>query len=158
MPDRPLPVPANPLEAQTAFEAHKDKALAGLCWEQDGPLAILVWLEARRPSGEVDEYLARLSFLHYPEWPPAVTFVNPDTKRYDPAFWPRTSSDRMAMHPTYGDGSEGLVCNSMVFQYYFWGGHQATDTTRWAPGNHTFAATLNELVIHLQPPSYQGRA
>jgi hypothetical protein len=146
------------MEALAAFEAHKKRALEGLRWHSDGQLAILVWLEDQHAAGQVDEYVARLSFLYYPEWPPAVTFVNPETKQYDPAFWPQAGSDRLAMHPAYGDASEGLVCNSMVFQFYFWGGHQATNTTCWAPGHHTFAATLNELAIHLQPPYYRGRA
>ena len=158
MSDRPLPVPADPAVAVSAFEAHKDKALAGFRWDQDGALAILVWLDAHRASGEIDEYLARLTFLYYPEWPPTVTFVNPETKRYAPASWPRTASDRLAMHPMYGDAPEGMVCNSMTFEYYFWGGHQANEATRWRPGTHTFAATLNELRMHLQPPYYQGRS
>lgn len=156
MPDRPLPTVSDPEEAREAFLRHRDAALEGYTWEEDGPLSILVHLEGRRPSGEVDSYLARFRFLYYPTWPPSVTFINPDTKRYDPAYWPNGGGPSLAFHPTYGDAPEGMVCNSMFFEFYFWGGHAPDEAIRWNPQRHTFAASLNELRIHLLPPYYQG--
>lgn len=160
MPDRQLPTAADPEVALAAFLRHRDLALTGYEWEQDGPLAILVALEGRRTTAEVDRYLARLSFLYYPAWPPSATFVNPATHRYDPKFWPdvdpTVAGATLALHPTYGDAPEGLVCNSMFFEYYFWGGHAPSEGIRWDSARHTFAASLNELRIHLQPPYYRG--
>lgn len=160
MPDHQLPTAADPQEAREAFLRHRDTALEGYTWEQDGPLAILVQMEGRRATSEVDRYLARLSFLYYPTWPPSATFVNPGTRRYDPKFWPDVDPSVMgatlALHPVYADAPEGLVCNSMFFEYYFWGGHMPGEVVRWDPTRHTFAASLNELRIHLRPPYYRG--
>jgi hypothetical protein len=50
-----------------------------------------------------------------------------------------------------------MVCNSMTFEYYFWGGHTPAGEIHWNKGTHTFAATIAELVDHLNPPFYQGR-
>lgn len=160
MPDHLLPTAADPEDARESFLRHRDVALDDFEWEQDGPLAIFVHLEGRRVDGTVDRYLARLSFLYYPAWPPSATFVNPDTRRYDPKSWPdvdtTVSGATLALHPVYGDAPEGLICNSMFFEYYFWGGHAPGGNIRWDPARHTFAASLNELRIHLLPPYYRG--
>lgn len=160
MPDRPLPTASDPEIARAAFLRHRDAALEEYVWEQDGALAILVPMEGRRTTSELDRYLARLTFLYYPTWPPGATFVNPQSRRYDPTKWPEVDSSvpgaTLALHPTYGDAPEGLVCNSMFFEYYFWGGHAPGESIRWDPTQHTFAASLNELRIHLQPPYYRG--
>jgi hypothetical protein len=113
-------------------------------------------LDGRRSTGEVDGYLARFSFLYYPAWPPSVTFVNPQTHRYDPAYWPDGGSDILAFYPSYGDAPSGMVCNTMFFEFYFWGGHNPGASVRWDAKQHTFAASLNELRIHLRPPYYRG--
>lgn len=156
MPDRPLPTVSDPEEAREAFLRDHAMALEGYRWEQEGPLSILVHLEGHRASGEVDLYLACFSFLYYPIWPPSVTFVNPETHRHDPAHWPNATGPNIAFHATYGDAPTGMVCNSMFFEYYFWGGHGADSSIRWDPERYTFAASLNELRIHLCPPHYHG--
>lgn len=155
MPDRPLPTVSDPEEARDAFLRHRVAALEGYRWEEEGPLSILVHLEGHRASGEVDLYLARFSFLYYPKWPPSVTFVNPGTRQYDPAYWPDGGSNTLAFHAPYGDAPTGMVCNSMFFEYYFWGGHNPDASIHWDQRNHTFAASLNELRIHLRPPFYR---
>jgi len=156
MPDRPLPTVSDPEEARAAFLRDHEKALEGYRWEEQSPLSILVHLEGHRASGEVDLYLACFSFLYYPIWPPSVTFVNPVTLKYDPAYWPKTSGPNIAFSAPYGDAPSGMVCNSMFFEYYFWGGHAPNPNISWDPKRHTFAASLNELRIHLRPPHYQG--
>lgn len=158
MPDHPLPAVSDPEEARAAFLHHQAAALEGLVWEEDGPLAIVLHLEGLRPNGEVEPYLARFSFLYYPAWPPSVTFVHPQTRVYDPAYWPKASSPTLAFHAEYGGAPAGMVCNSMFFEYYFWGGHTPDATVRWDPKRHTFAASVNELRIHLRPPYYEGRS
>jgi len=156
MPDRPLPTVSDPEEALEAFLRHHKAALEGFRWEQEGPLSILVELEAQRVSGEVDFYLARFSFLYYPTWPASVTFVKPETRRYDPTYWPSATGTNIAFHATYGDAPNGMICNSMFFEYYFWGGHNPGEGIAWDPERHTFAASVNELRIHLRPPYYKG--
>lgn len=156
MPDHPLPTVSDPEEARESFLNHRAAALEEYAWEEDGPLAILVQLEGHRADGTVDRYVARFSFLHYPTWPPSVTFVNPETRAYDPAYWPKANGPNFAFHAEYGDAPAGMVCNSMFFEYYFWGGHTPDASVRWDAACHTFAASLNELRIYLQQPLYEG--
>lgn len=159
MPDRPLPQVTDPLIARTALQAHMAKALEGYRYEYDGDRAIYVFMNGEQADGTEHEYLLRLTFLFYPDWPPSVTFLNPETRRYDRTHWPKVSgSGRVAFYPSYGDAPTGLVCNSMTFEYYFWGGHSPREAIRWKRGVHTFAATLAEIRDHLRPPHYQGRA
>ncbi|HEY2362039.1 MAG TPA: hypothetical protein VGK36_13040 [Candidatus Angelobacter sp.] len=134
------------------------KALEGLRYEYDDDRTIYLWLDARTSTGQTDQYLIRLTFLHYPDWPPSVTFVNPETKQYDGRHWPVIAgSPRLAFTPQYGDAPAGLVCNSMTFEYYFWGNHSPSADIHWNRNAHTFAATIAELIDHLNSPFYQGR-
>lgn len=157
MPDRPLPVPSDPATAQSALRQHLPKALDGYKYEYDNDRTVYVHMAGIRADGTTDEYLVRLTFLYYPTYPPSVTFVNPATKQYDGTHWPAGNSPRLAFHARYGDAPAGMVCNSMTFEYYFWGGHNPTPEISWNPQIHTFAATIAELADHLRPPLYQGR-
>lgn len=158
MPDRPLPAPTDPITASSAVREHLTKALAGRRYEYDDDRTILLWLQAARPTGETDEYLVRLRFLHYPDWPPSVTFLNPSTRLYDATHWPAISGNpNNAFYPKYGDAPEGMMCNTTSFEYYFWGGHTPTSTIHWNKNCHTFAATIAELADNLRKPFYQGR-
>jgi hypothetical protein len=158
VPDRPLPEASHPETARKSFLAHMHNALEGYRYEYDDDRTIYVCMTGTRPDSTKDEYLVRLTFLYYPEWPPCVTFVNPDTRRYDGKNWPQISgATRLAFHPSYGDAPAGMVCNSMTFEYYFWGGHSPAEGIKWNKEIHTFAATLAELQDHLEQPFYQGR-
>lgn len=158
MPDHPLPQAVDPFTSRAAIQRHLPGALEGYLYEYDGDRTIFLLLTAKKGTGETDQYLVRFSFLYYPDWPPSVTFLNPDTKQYDGSHWPNISgSSRLAFHPRYGDAPAGMVCNSMTFEYYFWGGHSPAEDIRWSKENYTFAATIAELVDHLNPPFYQGR-
>ena len=158
MPDHQLPEAVDPETARAALLKHSENALEGYNWEYDNDRTIYVKMPATDEQGKTEEYLIRLTFLYYPDWPPSVTFLNPETKRYDGTHWPQTNSPSLAMHPSYGDAPTGMVCNSMMFEYYFWGGHNATENIRWQKGKHTLAATIAELTDHLKPPLYKGRA
>jgi hypothetical protein len=110
--------------------------MEGLRWTEESALLTYLTLPGRRCDGLTDTYVARFSFVYYPDWPPSVTFVNPDTRAYDPAYWPKiNNSERMALHPTYGGAPAGLICNSMFFEFYFWGGH-ARQPGREGPSYH----------------------
>ena len=134
------------------------KALDGYEYEYDEDRTIFVRMPAFRADGARDAYLIRLTFLYYPDWPPNVTFVNPESKKYDGTNWPKIAgSPTLAFYPSYGDAPAGMVCNSMTFEYYFWGGHSPSDEIRWSKQKHTFAATIAELRDHLRQPYYQGK-
>jgi hypothetical protein len=159
MPDHPLPTPTSPQLARAAVLAHRDGAYEGLQWEEESPLILYASIPAVRVNGITDVYVARFSFVYYPDWPPSVTFVDPATRQYSAANWPRiTNSAIFALHATYGDAPAGLICNSMCFEYYFWGGHGRTEGQAWEAGRHTMTATVSELKIHLAQPYYLGPA
>lgn len=158
LPDHDLPQAVDPFTARAALQKHLPMALEGLRYEYDGDRTIYLWLNAKKRTGDTDEYLIRLLFLYYPNWPPSVTFLNPETREYDGSHWPSVAgSSRIAFHPRYGDAPSGMVCNSMTFEYYFWGGHSAAADIHWDKNIHTFAATVAELIDHLNSPFYQGK-
>lgn len=143
--------------AREAFERDAPKALEGYMWRQQTPLSILVEIPAGRRDGATDTYLARFAFLHYPEFPPSVTFVHPTSEKYDPAAWPMVEGlSNISFSAVYGEAPEGMVCNSMFFEYYFWGGHSPDAKIRWDPSRMTFAAALAELRDALRQPYYKG--
>lgn len=161
MSDRPLPLATDPKTAREAVTRDLVGALDGYVFDYDGDRTIYVQMQGVISEGRRDEYLVRLTFLYYPDWPPSVTFVNPATRNYDgvAAQWPKAvGSPRIAFYPTYGDAPAGMVCSSTTFEYYFWGGHAPNSTIHWKKGVHTFAATIAELADHLKPPFYAGKA
>jgi len=147
----------DPLIASEAWKRHAAHALEGLSWREESVLAIVVELPAVRADGGTDTYFVRFDFAYYPEWPPRVTFIDGDGK-YSPKAWPEVSGkSEIAFHADYGDAPQGMVCNSMFFEYYFWGGHNPEERIAWNPARHTFAATINELRDALRHPYYRGR-
>lgn len=130
-------------------------AFGGLKWSQTGDV-YFVEFPATRSDGTVDTYLTKWTFFDYPGRPPHVTFVNLTTKEYDPASWPDAGNDRVALTPVYGDAPEGLICNSMFYDWYYYGGHGDQPGVSWKPGIHKAIATVTELRDLLRPPHYKG--
>lgn len=158
MPDHPLPTPTDPLLARQAMMRDAPSALDGLVWREQTPLSLLVELEAYCADGSIDLYLARFGFQHYPDWPASVTFVDPVSEMYDPGAWPRVEGlSNIAFTAAYGDAPEGMVCNSMFFEYYFWGGHSPDPKIHWDHSRMTFAAAITELRDAFRQPFYKGR-
>lgn len=159
MPDRPIPEPTDPELAKAALQKHMTAALDGCDYEYNGDRTILLKMKAVDPQGETEDYLVQMKFLYYPDWPPCVSFLNPETRSYDGTHWPALAdSPKMGIHPACEGAPAGMVCNSMTFEYYFWGGHNPGDGITWKKGVHTFAATIAELTDHLGPRHYIGRA
>jgi hypothetical protein len=152
-PDCPTPLPLPQLRALLAV--HLPLAFEGLDWWQDGEV-YFAKLPATRPDGTVDIYVTKWTFFDYPTEPPHVTFVNPETLKYDPSAWPNAGNGRVALSPVYGDAPEGLICNSMFYDWYYYGGHGQQPAVSWKPGIHTATATVSELREVLRPPHYQG--
>jgi hypothetical protein len=157
MPDRALPTAVTPARVRQVLADHLPGAFEGLEWERDGDV-YFVGFDGIRADGTVDRYLTKWTFVYYPDWPPHVTFVNPKTKQHDPRYWPVVNSSRLALNPNYGEAPEGLICNSMFFDWYFYGGHGDQPAVSWKKGVHTMTATVEELKIHLRQPFYQARA
>jgi hypothetical protein len=151
--DAPAPLPLPQLRAILAVDVHI--AFAGLEWCESNDV-YFVKFPATRSDGAVDTYLTKWTFFDYPGQPPHVTFVNPETKEYDPACWPDAGNSRLSLAPEYGGAPEGLICNSMFYDWYYYGGHGDQPGVSWKPGVHKAIATVTELRDVLRPPHYRG--
>jgi hypothetical protein len=182
------PVPAQFEQARAALDCHLGIVLGGrnlesVGWQRPDPLTLYVPLhgytsvtaasaygfDPSEPaaSGELlfagapagDDYLLRLYFGHYPDWPPSARFVNPDTRQFgssDKGWLPMISgTNELHVHASYGSGSEQLICCSATLEFYLVN-HSVEDRHRWRPGS-SFAVTLNILSRYLRPPTYAGR-
>lgn len=150
------PPPLLPLpELRNVLARDLPLAFEGLEYFSEGDV-YFVTLPATRADGTVDTYLTKWTFFDYPGQPPHVTFVNPETKQYDPACWPSAHNTRTQLTPTYGDAPEGLICNSMFYAWYYWGGHGDQPAVSWIPGVHRAIATVIELRDVLREPHYRG--
>jgi len=130
-------------------------AFEGLSWTQDDDV-YFVEFPALRQDGTIDHYLTKWTFTYYPGQPPHVTFVNPATGVYDGSGWPNAGNGRLVMNPVYDGAPEGLICNSMFYDWYYYGGHGDQPTVSWKPGIHKAIATVTELREVLKPPAYVG--
>lgn len=157
MPDRELPTLADPVEARAAWTADAPLALLGLTWVEETPNSIAVDMPATRADGTIDMYLLRLDFSYYRDWPPRATFLDRETRTPSAAAWPNVEgAPEVSFHAVYGDAPHGMVCNSLFFEYYFWGGHSPNEGIAWDGTRMTFAASLNLIKECLRPPFYIG--
>lgn len=182
------PVPADPDQARIAVDRHLKAVLGGrglpsAGWARPEPLTLYVPLrgytsptsvpaygfdpseqaaDGDRPFAGAaggDDYLLRLFFSHYPEWPPSARFVNPTTRQFAPgdkAWLPMiTGTNELYIHAAYGQPGQQLICCSATLEFYLIN-HGVEDRHRWRPGS-SFAITLNTLSRYLRPPFYTGR-
>lgn len=159
------PVPNTPSAAKRVFEEHlakvlRGRALADLGWSRLDDLTLLVPLRAERESGQVDDFLLRLGFGYYPDWPPSAQFVNPTTHQYvypdDVSHLPRISgTNEIAVHARY-DRVGQLICASVTLEFYQIR-HGVNPEHLWDPTKQNFAATINAIAHWLRPPYYKGR-
>lgn len=177
----PAPVPFE--QAQAAVERDLPIVLGGrscesVGWQRPDPLTLYVPLRAytsdtgdssygfkqaptdtAESSETVDEYLLRLYFSYYPQWPPSALFVNPSSKRFgagDKAWLPMiTGAAEVYVHEAYGATGTQLICCSATLEFYLVN-HDVQEKHRWKPGS-SFAITLNTLSRYLRPPHYTGR-
>lgn len=159
------PVLATPAEALEAMERHlsmvlRGKTLSEVGWKRPNPLTLLIPLTAIREDGGQDEYLFRFYFGYYPEWPPSVRAVNPETSEFrypeDNRWVPRVQgTSELGFHPQYQNVGQ-LVCNSTTLEFYQVN-HGCDPAHVWDAKRHTFALTLAVLRDYLKPPYYKGR-
>ncbi len=160
----PVPVPVTPALAVAVVDRHLPIVLQGRTldeagWRRPTPLSLLVPLAAERADGGTDDFLLRLGFTYYPDWPPSALFVNPATGSYrypdDRLHLPAINTPEIAVHAHF-DGVPQLVCCSFVLEFYLVR-HGGEVRHLWDPSLHTFAATLNAIRRALRQPYYQGR-
>jgi hypothetical protein len=182
------PAPAEFGQARAALDRHLRIVLAGrslssVGWEQPDPLTLYVPMRGfavdtaasaygfdpadpetigdgpftGAPPG--DEYLLRLHFSHYPNWPASARFVNPTTRQFalaDKCWLPSISgTNELAVHDNYGGNGGQVICCSGTLEFYLIN-HGVEDKHRWRAGS-SFAITLNVLSRYLRPPTYTGR-
>ena len=122
----------------------------------------------RRLDG--DDYHIAMDMEYYKNYPPGVTFVNPETWSFDPrsdmAWFPKLGGSRpplttLCFDPTASLGQNGynsvqVFNNTMFLEYYFNGGN-ISSAHAWDPDHNTFFATLDILQKLLTRPCYEGR-
>lgn len=157
---------ADPHRGRAQFAEHLPRVLAGRTLEECGwtivkPLALLVPVVAG-PDG-ADDFLVRLGFEYYPQWPPTVQFVNPKTLTFDAArdlYWlPRVEGDNgFAVHQVthHANYTGQLVCCSFAAEFYLIL-HDVNPEHLWDSERHTFGATISRVKEALRSPFYKGR-
>lgn len=138
-----------------------DLTLADRGWSQPDDLTLLVPLFAQAPQGQMDMYLLRLVFDHYPAFPPSAQFINPLTLDYsyprDVVWVPKCeSAQHIHFHPNY-NGSIQLVCSSTTLEFYKVN-HDVAPEHVWAPERMNFRSTLAAIHSGLAPAFYKGRS
>jgi len=99
-------------------------SIEALGWKRPTKLTLTIPFTGTH-EGKTDEYLLRLGFQAYRDWPPSAQFVNPETGDYvypqDQHFVPKLTSPECHTHATY-NRSNGppvqLVCCSATLEFY----------------------------------------
>ena len=171
-------VPTRPNAALARSQFEEDLATIGAGtlakqygWEMEPDYARLrlgakMWA-LNRQGEHGDEYFLEMDMSYYRRHPPGVTFVNPDTRRFDPAadmrWLPSIASKPrrvdIAYHAEYvvNGTKRQMVCSSMVLEYYQTS-HSPGPGEEWDPQRHTLFATLHLLQTMLTEPYYGGRS
>lgn len=157
---------ADPHRGRASFAEDLPRVLAGrtldeLGWIIPNPLTLLVPVVAGAEAA--DDYLLRLGFQYYPEWPPSTLFVNPRTLEFDrdrDLYWlPKVEGDNgFAVHRHYSAEkySGQLICSSVSLQFYLVL-HDVKTEHVWNSTRHTFGATVSRVQEALRSSHYKGR-
>ena len=94
--------PADPVRPAAGFTSRRPRVAYG--FDPSEPAAGGERPFAGAPAG--DDYLLRLYFSHYPDWPPSARFVNPATRQFgagDKRWLPMiTGANELHVHASYG--------------------------------------------------------
>lgn len=139
----------------------KDDTLIDRGWSKPDDLTLLVpMLIENAPQGQVDLYLLKLFFDHYPKSPPSAQFINPLTMNYtypDDVRWiPKCEgATDIHFHPNY-NGAGQLICSSSTLEFYKVN-HEVEAQHVWDPQRMNFLTTLAAIRRGLAPDYYRGR-
>ncbi|HEV7611406.1 MAG TPA: hypothetical protein VGO37_05980 [Steroidobacteraceae bacterium] len=98
-------------------------SLEVLGWSRPNRLSLLIPVFGVH-QGVRDDYLLRLGFQAYREWPPSAQFVNPTTLAYtypqDQHYVPMLTSPECHTHVAYDrpPGKIQLICCSATLEFY----------------------------------------
>lgn len=157
---------ADPHRGACKFRTHLARVLNGDSlesrgWEMPNDLTLFVPIRGG-PSAD-DEYLLRLGFEYYDQWPPTARFVNPKTRDFDPdrdLYWlPRVEGDAgFQVHAAYDNQHYRgqLVCCSVTAEFYT-SRHEVRPDQVWDSTRFTFGATLGRAQRALRSEFYKGR-
>lgn len=158
------PTAMRPADAIEALDEDLSKVLKGKTIEETGwtrldPLTLLVPVNGGR-GDTVDDYLLRLGFGYYREWPPSAQFVNPVTKIFevgkDEKWLPKIEGwNELHVHANY-NGTGQLICCSNTLEFYKVR-HGMEAKHLWNPERQNFAATLAAINWALRSTYYKGR-
>jgi hypothetical protein len=158
------PTAMRPADAIAALDEDLSKVLKGKTIEETGwtrldPLTLLVPVNGGR-GDKVDDYLLRLGFGYYREWPPSAQFVNPVTKVFevgkDEKWLPKIEGwNELHVHANY-NGTGQLICCSNTLEFYKVR-HGMEAKHLWNPERQNFAATLAAINWALRSTYYKGR-
>lgn len=139
----------------------RSRGLEELGWQQPNDLTLLIPMTAQGANAANDEYLLRLHFDCYPEWPPSALFVNPETFNYehrpeDVVWLPRIEGNQqIAVHQNYSQRSQ-LICCSTTLEFYLMN-HSVKAEHVWDANRQNFNATISAIRHGLCPLFYKGR-
>jgi hypothetical protein len=136
-------------------------SLEELGWSRPNRLSLLVPMLGTF-QGKTDEFLLRLGFQAYRQWPPSAQFVNPDTLQYagveDQRFVPKLTSGECHTHVAYQRDQQSkkiqLICCSATLEFYEVL-HNVEDHHLWRDTD-TFLTTINAIQKAFAS-SYGGR-
>ena len=158
------PTAARPADAIAALDEDLPKVLKGKTLEEAGwtrpdLLTLLVPLNGGR-GDTVDNYLLRLGFGYYREWPPSAQFVNPETQVFevgkDEKWLPKIEGwNELHVHADY-NGTGQLICCSNTLEFYKVR-HGMEAKHLWDSERQNFAAALAAIRWALQSAYYKGR-
>lgn len=141
----------------------KGDTLTDRGWSQPNDLTLLVpMLADTMQQGQVDLYLLRLFFDHYPKGPPSAQFLNPLTMDYrfpDDVRWvPRCEGlQDINFHTNYSGSAGQVICSSTTLEFYKVN-HDVKPEHVWDPSRMNFLATLAAIRRGLAPAHYRGRS
>ncbi len=136
-------------------------SLEELGWSRPNPLSLLIPLLGIH-EGKKDDYLLRLGFQAYRQWPPSAQFVNPETLAYrypdDQQHVPKLTSPECTTHVAYRRNQGGLpiqlVCCSATLEFYDVL-HNVDSQLVWR-GEETFYTTI-QAIQKAFGSAYKGR-
>jgi hypothetical protein len=159
------PVPLPPAEAIAALEEDlpivlQGKTLDEVGWVRLDPLTLLMPMVGVQQGNPPDDYLLRLGFGYYREWPPSAQFVNPETKQYtigkDARWLPKLEGcNEIHVHADYESKGQ-LICSSITLEFYKVR-HGLDPKHLWDSKRQNFAATLATIRWALRSDFYKGR-
>lgn len=161
------PVLANPIAARAALEQDLVKVLQGrgVTWEGSGwrrihDHGLLIPVTGYlKEAADVPDFLLRLEFFHYPDWPPSAQFVNPSTGGFvigHDGFWlPKIDTEEIKTHENYGGNQGQVICSSVTLEFYAVL-HGVEEKYVWKHPRQNFAATINQIEWALRH-HYHGR-